>query len=150
MKELLIECCPPGLYFKQIALSSIEELESVKTDMFVNQMVADIETQWQPYGECKWAELYSPTWSAVKEQLPKVREGLKLLCQERCPTCKAVCIYHSGHTDRHDCYHQPSGQEGAKIAKKSGKIETSKSSRPILFKYPLLREGLCRKKRLFC
>ena len=113
MKELIIECCPPGLYFRQIALSSVEELDSVKTDMFLNHVVSDIRsTQWQSFEDCKWSELYSPTWNSVREQLPKAREGLKLLCQERCPTCRAPCIYHSGHADRHDCYHQPTGLNG--------------------------------------
>ena len=95
----------------QVALESVRDLDQVDATLFLEQMMKALASNWPPYNSCKWKGHYSPTWALVRQELPKF-EGLRLLCGERCPTCKAMCINEQGHKSKHDCYHQPSGLTG--------------------------------------
>jgi len=56
----------------------------------------------------------APKWSEVREHLVRVQgtNQLNTGCDATCPLCKMFCHFCKGHTEKHDCYHQPRGLLG--------------------------------------
>jgi len=75
--------------------------------------------------------IWPPTLATIRKIVKSglIGQNVKSRCLQKCPRCAAPCYRHTGHTEKHDCYHQHQGLSGTRYTKTGVLIEKDCAAR---------------------